>query len=125
MRYIDAAASLAQDLERGGSLDGVRAGLRLAVMAWREFDDTGPAWDRFGLEVLAAEELLRDLPVAATACDPPAPGDPDVRFVLAALVAAVADRLGLAGRDVTGTLAHRLACDAAAGLLRRAIGLLP
>ena len=125
MRYIDAAALLAQDLEHGGSLEGVRAGLRLAVMAWCELGDTHPAWDRFGLEVLTAEELLRDLPISASACDLPAPGDPEVRLGLAALLAAVADRLALASRDVTGTLAHRLACDAAAGLLRSAIGLLP
>ena len=125
MKYIDAATSLARDLERGGSLEGVRSGLRLAVMAWRELGDSDPALDRFGLEVLAAEELLRHLPIAATLCDPPALGDPEVRFELAAVVAAVADRLALASRDVTGTLAHRLACDAAAGLLRRAVGLLP
>ena len=37
------------DLEHGGSLEGVRAGLRLAVMAWRELGDSDPAWDRFGL----------------------------------------------------------------------------
>jgi hypothetical protein len=94
-------------------------------MAWHELGDTDLAWDRFGLEVLAAEQLLRHLPIAAAACDPPALGDPDVRIQLAALVAAVADRLALASRDVTGTLAHRLACDAAAGLLHRTIGLLP
>ncbi len=125
MRYIEAAASLARDMERGGPIEDVRAGLRLAVMAWRELADTDPAWDRFGLEILAAEELLRHLPIAATACDPPAPGDPDARFALAALLAAAADRLALATRDGTGTLAHRLSCDAAAGLLRCAIGLLP
>jgi hypothetical protein len=125
MRYIDATASITRDLEHDGSLDAVRAGLRLMVMAWRELGHTDPAWDRFGLEVLAAEELLRDLPIAATACDPPAPGDPEVRSGLAVLLAAVANRLALASRDATDTVAHRLACDAAAGILQRAVGLLP
>ena len=80
---------------------------------------------RFGLHVLAAEELLRHLPDATVKCEPPSRTDPDVRDAVSRLLTGVANRLDRASGDETRSLADRLACDAAAGLVRHALAVLP
>lgn len=125
MRYVVAVTSACTDLDGDVSGEAVRAGLRLAALAWRELGDDDRRWDPFGLDVLAAEELLRGLPEATVVCDPPSVTDPGVSSALARLVGALVDELvGWAG-DRSRTLADRPACDAAAGLLRHALAVLP
>ena len=125
MRYVDAITSTCTDLDGDTSGEVVRAGLRLARSAWCELGGTDPGWDRFGLHVLAAEELLRHLPDATVKCEPPSRTDPDVRDAVTRLLTAVANRLDRASGDETRSLADRLACDAAAGLVRHALAVLP
>jgi hypothetical protein len=125
VKYLEAVASVVRDLGNDGSAEVARAGLRLALLAWRELGDTDAAWDRFGLKVLAAEELVRGLPVAAVACELPRRTDPDVCAAIAVLLAAVANHLDRTSQDGTRAVADRLACDAAAGQVRHALGVLP
>jgi hypothetical protein len=124
MNFVDAAAAVSDELAVGTPGQPARAALQLAVMAWQGLgDDT--AWDRFGLEVLAVSEFLTVLPDTVLVCDPPHPGDPHARLALTHLVSTLAAQFEAAAGDDGQALADRLAYDAAANRLRRAIGWLP
>jgi hypothetical protein len=125
VNYVEAAAAVTSDLESGVAAGSERAALRLALLAWRELGDTDVAWDRFGLDLLAISEMLRDLPDVAVFCDPPSRDDPQVPATVARLVAALAARLDRAASDDERTLVDRLSCDAAAAQLRRTAATLP
>lgn len=125
VEYTAAVAAICSDLEDDASGEAVRAGLRLALLAWRELGDTDVAWDRFGLNVLAVEELLRDLPDVAVVCDPPSKDDTEAPAAVARLVRALAAHLDRGAADDRGALVDRLTRDAAAGQLRRAVAALP
>jgi hypothetical protein len=125
VKYVEAVASVVRDLDNDGSAEVARVGLRLALLAWRELGDSDAGWDRFALKVLAAEEFLRGLRVAAVTCELPSRTDPEVRTAIAVLLAAVANQLDRASRDETSPVADRLACEAAAGQVRHALGALP
>jgi hypothetical protein len=77
------------------------------------------------LEVLAVSESLTALPDTVLVCDPPRPGDPQAPLALAHLVSTLAAQFEAAASDDGQALADRLAYDAAANLLRCAIGWLP
>jgi len=119
MRYIDAAEALCSEIETDSVGEAVRGGLDLALRAWH---DLGPAWDRFGLDLLAADEFLRDLPATVVECDVP---DGSERGALVRLLAAVIAWLEGAAADEHRQLAERLGYDAAANQVRRAMTALP
>jgi hypothetical protein len=119
MRYLNAAQALCAEIDSDTSGETVRAGLDLALRAWHEF---GPAWDRFGLHLLAADEFLRDLPTGVADCEAP---DGTERAALTRLLNAVGAWLDGAAADEHRPLAERLGFDAASNQVRRALAVLP
>jgi hypothetical protein len=123
--YVEAAAELCDELGGGAPAEAIRGGIRLALLAWQELGSTDAGWDGFGLDLLAADELLRFLPIAAIVCEPPDPTNPALRAAITGLLHAVADQLDQVSQDSSLSTANRLASDAAAGLVRRAVAVLP
>ena len=125
MRYIEAIEKITSELEHDTSDDPVRAGLRLALLAWRQDDDPDPEWDKAALAVLAAEELLRPyVPDTTAPCQPPVPGDATVSLAVVRLLLALIVRLERSVDEATRPLPERLARHAAAGQLDQALALL-
>jgi hypothetical protein len=87
------------------------------LAAWQEWVEPNPAWDRYGLHLLAAADLL-DLEPEYGASTVPPRGD------LIGLIEALAARLDAVVADPSRPVAVRLTHDAAASELRRAIGAL-
>lgn len=85
----------------------------LLLSAWLELGEYDPAWDRYGLHLLAAADLL-DLEPEYVA-DEVLP-----RNALIGLIEALTTRLAPVVADPSRPLAVRLAHDAAACELRRA-----
>ena len=127
MNYLDAIATVTAQLEHDDAHadQAVRIAMRLALIAWRHLGDVDAGWDRFGLQLLAVDELLPGLADVAVACDPPIPGAPSTVQAVAGMVNAVATRLDQVADDETHTLASRVAHEAAAIRLRTAAGMLP
>lgn len=108
----------------GAASDHVVAGaLALAIAAWPVLAEARPgeAWDLFGLDVTAAAELLEvaltRLPRLGVRADDIA----TVRLAVLRLVEALAQSLMVPGPIPGVTLASRLAGEAAAVQLRRAV----
>src|SRR5690606_13678185 len=124
MRYIEAIEEITSELEHDESDEPVRAGLRLALLAWRQDDDPDPEWDKAALAVLAAEELLRPyVPDTTALCQPPGPGDATVSPAVVRLLLALTGRLERSAGEGTQPLTERLARHAAAGQLDQAVAL--
>lgn len=125
MHYIEAFEKITSKLDHDTSDKPVRAGLRLALLAWRHDDDPDPAWDRATLAVLAAEELLRPyVPDTTAPCQPPTPGDMTVPPAVVRLLRALTVRLERSVDDAARPLPERLARHVAAQQLDQAAALL-
>jgi hypothetical protein len=125
VNYLQALAIVSSALRHGGSDEPVRAGLGLALMAWRGLGANDPTWDEFGLAVLAAEELLRPyVPDTSPQCHRPERGDARTRGAVLELLHALTVRLERGAADESLPLAGWLARDAAAQQLRSAMAAL-
>jgi hypothetical protein len=84
------------------------------LSAWRELAEHDPVWNKYGLHVLAAADLLHVEPVFLA-------GEVPSREDVMALTEALATRLDHMAADPSRPVAVRLAHDAAASELRHAI----
>jgi hypothetical protein len=125
-RYIEAVEAVAVELERDESATPVRAGIRLALLAWDQLAEEDLGWDDVALAIVVAGEGLRSYAPDTTAvCARPIASDPAIAWTVARLVRALAVQVRLAAADKARPGAERLAWDAAAGELDRAAAMLP
>ncbi len=125
MGYEDSVDEVIGQLRTTGAASDhvVSEALALAIAAWPVLAEARPgeAWDLFGLDVTAATELLE---VAVTRLPRLDMRDDDVtavRLAVLRLVAALMDSLMVPGPIPGLRLASRLAGEAAAVQLRRAL----
>jgi hypothetical protein len=119
--YVETIRAVAADVVANRGDEPVEAAWHLALLGWRHLGGHDEAWDRFGLNVLAACEMLAVHPVPTVACDPPARDGLPVRGAVVALVTALAARLEHDALDTGRSFVDRLVHDGAARELRRAV----
>ncbi|BCY11012.1 hypothetical protein [Actinoplanes sp. L3-i22] len=123
MEFTQAARAVIEDLKAGNEL-ALAAAVALALRAWRTLAAGDPtAWDLFGLDVLAVQQMLYVQVQVEVQADPPHDDGP-TRALLQQLVGQLADHHAQRAATGTDSLDERLEHEAGSIQLRRALAVL-